>query len=462
MQQVKRVVLALVLILAVSLTGALPVAGASASASSGATYSAVASFQADDKGPGKGNDKKDKGNDDKGNNGKKNDDKNKDNNGNAGKGNNDKKDDNGNGRGNSANAGGATINANPPGRGLGVWWREFRSRFPGGPAADDFGGWQLGRFKDAFPFAHPQGWQARERGDAMVVTGPWQGGDFVFQLTRTVQVGYESLRHWVESDLNRFGVSRDNARFVDAGRTQVAVITAVNDPGYDCPVAYVYLWTQNPAGRNQRQAMGVISQAQGSACNTAALNAFIDQYLAQIGQGQRPLPLVTPTAPAPSGTPAPTVTPFPTATPGQTGWQQTRLFNAFSFAYPPGWSMDRLGDTTHLQGNYQGRAYVMDVVWVRSAPQSGLEQWVRADLADLGLLQTARIDYARQGDAQIAVVPGLPMAGYACPVVRFYVMADNSAGDGTRAFSGILAQANGQACDPASLENLAYEMLRQA
>jgi hypothetical protein len=46
--------------------------------------------------------------------------------------------------------------------------------------------------------------------------------------------------------------------------------------------------------------------------------------------------------------------------------------------------------------------------------------------------------------------------------VRFYVFAANPAGDGPRAYSGTLAQANGQACDPAALENLAYQMLQQA
>jgi hypothetical protein len=279
------------------------------------------------------------------------------------------------------------------------------------------------------------------------------------------------LRDWVESDLDRFGGSDDNARFVEAGRTQVAVISGVNDPAYSCPVAYVYLWTQNPAGRNQRQAFGVVSQAEGATCNPTALSAFVDQYLDQVGDGERPLPSVTPTAPAttapgatvtPAYTAAPSVTPAASATPAGAGWQRTRFFNAFSFAYPTGWAMDRLGDTAHLQGSYRGRDYVMDVVWVRNTPQSGLEPWVRADLADLGALEGTRLDYIQQPGAQIAVAPGVRMAGYACPVVRFYVIADNPAGDGPRAFAGTLAQANGAACDPAALEDLAYLMLQQA
>ncbi len=453
MKQLKRIALAVIVILALGLVS-WPVAVVAGE--TGAANSApVASIEAQGKGPGndkgKGND--DKSKDDKG----KKDDKGNNGNANNGKGN------NGNGVGNASNAGNAGVNATPPGRGPGAWWRAFRSRWFGGLERDDFGGWQLGRFKDAFPFAHPQGWRTVERGDAFVMTGPWQGGEYIFQLTRTVQVDHDSLRDWVESDLDRPGVAEGNARFAEAGRTQVAVVTGVNDPAYDCPVAYVYLWTQNPAGRNQRQAMGVLSQAPGAVCNPGALNTFVDQYLAQIGAGQLPLPLVTPTAPA---TPAPgaTVRPTaaPTATPAQTGWQQTRFFNAFSFAYPSGWSMDRLGDTAHLQGSYEGRSYVMDVVWVRNAPQGGLEQWVRADLADLGAPAGTRIDTVQQGGAQIAVVPNVRLAGYACPVVRFYVIADNPAGDGPRAYSGTLAQANGQACDPAALENLAYQMLQQA
>jgi hypothetical protein len=462
MSQAKQRVLALFIALAVSLTAALPPAMAATAGS--ANGLPVSAHQQDDKGPGKGNDgkgKADKGNDDKGKANKGKDDKGNGNRGGAANNGN-----TGNGQGDSAGVTDARNGATPPGRAFGLWWRAFRSRWLGGPAGDDLGGWQLGRFKDAFPFAHPAGWQARERGDAFVMLGPWQGGEYVFQMTRTAQVGEESLRDWVESDLNRLGMPDDTARFAEAGRTQVAVVTGVNDSAHNCPVAYVYLWTQNPAGRNQRQAVGVIAQRDGATCDPAALDAFVNQYLARIGAGPLPLPLVTPTAPGATATPAPTAAPAftPLPTPGQAGagWQRTRFFNAFSFVYPAGWAMDRLGDTAHLQGRYGGRDYVMDIVWVRSTPQSGLEQWVRADLADLGALEGTRLDYIQQPGAQIAIAPGVRMAGYACPVVRFYVIAENPAGDGPRAFAGTLAQANGATCDPAALEELAYIMLQQA
>lgn len=443
MQRIKLILLAVVIIIAMGMASwPTPVVAENAAAP-------VASVSTDDKGPGK---------DAKGKDGKAKDDKGKVNQGKDDKSNDDKgKGNSGNG---SANAG-APAQGRSDERGLAGWLRSFRARFLGRAVAGDFGGWQLGRFKDAFPFAYPQGWERRERGDALVLGGPWQGREYLFQLTRTVQVDHDSLRDWVESDLDRLGLTGDRARFVDAGRTQVAVITGVNDSSYDCPVAYVYLWTQNPAGNNQRQALGVVSQAPGAACDTAALNAFVDEYLARVGEGQRPFPLVTPTAPV---TPIATNTaPAPTATPAVSGWQRTLFFNAFSFAYPPGWTMDRLGDTAHLQGNYQNRAYVMDVVWVRSTPQNGLEQWVRADLTDLGAaMERVRIDYARQGDAQFALVTGVSISGYACPVVRIYVIADNPAGDGGRAFAATVAQGNGQPCDPAALENLVYQMLQQA
>ena len=435
MQRIKLIVLASFVALAVGLA-ALPVAVHASSSSEPA-----ASVYVQGKGPGgKGNN----GNG-KGQNGKGADKKQKDDKGN-------------NGNGNQANNNDA---AGGPGRGLGGWLRAFRARWFGEVAGQDFGGWQLGRFKDVFPFAYPQGWKAQERGDALVLSGAWEGQDYLFQMTRSARVGYDSLRDWVASETSRLGVSEGDTRFVDAGRTQIAVVTGVDDAGYDCPVAYVYLWTQNPAGNNQRQAMGVISQTPGASCDTVSLNAFIDAYLARVGEGQRPLPLVTPTAPS---TPVLSPTPAPTATrTAASGWQQTRFFNAFSFAYPDGWSMDRLGDTAHLQGQYQNRSYVMDVVWVRATPQNGLEPWVKADLTDLGVSpERAQIDYVRQGGAQFAVVSGVSMPGYDCPIVRVYVIADNPAGDGPRAFVATLAQANGQACDPQALTGMAFQMLRQA
>ncbi|MCU0510722.1 MAG: hypothetical protein MUC34_20595 [Anaerolineae bacterium] len=437
MDRIRHSILALLIVLAVGLVG-WPPAAVSADAP-------VASFQRDDGGGDKGKDDKDNG---KGAKDNKKDDKNKGNNG------------NGNGQGNSAGPNNESVSSGGPGRGLGAWLRDFRSRFLPG-RDDDRGGWQLGRFKDAFPFAYPPGWRAVERGDALALTGTWQGAGYLFQLTRATQVDHGSLRDWVGSELGRLGLPSGSARFVDAGRTQVAVITGVKDASYTCPVAYVYLWTENPAGNNDRQAFGLVSQERGAACNTAALNSLIDQYLARIGQGQTPAPMTTRPAGGASSPPVPAPA-AGTATPQGAGWQSTRFFNAFSFAYPSGWSMDRLGDTAHLQGNYEGRGYVMDVVWVRTTPQNGIEQWVRADLADLGALNGARIDYVGQPGAQIAIAPAVRMAGYGCPVVRFYVLADNPAGDGPRAFSGTLAQANGQACDPAGLENLAYQMLRQA
>jgi hypothetical protein len=440
MKRIRLSVLALLVVLAVGLVGWPPSVVAGAAHSTAAAP--AASAQRDD-----GDGKDDKGKDDKKKDDKGKDDKKKDD---KPKGN----DGNGVGQGN-ANAG----NGNP-GRGLGAWLQAFRGRFLGSGDDDDRGGWQLGRFKDAFPFAYPPGWGARERGDALVLTGAWQGAEYLFQLTRATQAEHASLRDWVASELGRLGAPASGVRFVDYGRTQVAVAPRVNDRDFACPVAYVFLWTQNPAGKNDRQAVGVLSQEPGEPCNPTALNVFVDQYLARLGQGRQPLPLVTPTAPATVAPSAPTRP--ATATPAAGAWQRTRFFNAFSFAYPPGWSMDRLGDTAHLQGSHDGRAYVMDVVWVRSTPQNGIAQWVRADLADLAALDGARIDYGSQPGAQIAIVPGVRMAGFACPVVRFYVIAENPAGDGPRAFSGTLAQANGQACVPAALEALAYQMLQQA
>ncbi len=334
------------------------------------------------------------------------------------------------------------------------------------------GGWQLGRFKDAFPFAYPPGWAVSERGDAAVLRGPWQGNNYVFQMTRSLQVGAGSLQDWVSSDLQRLGLAGSAVRYAQAGSVQIAVVPGVRDPDYACPVAYVYLWTANPAGKNERQALGVISQEPGSTCNPAALNSFVDNYLTEVQRDQTGRPgngspsqggIASPTASF--GTAVPTMIPTPATPSGATGaWERTRFFNAFSFAYPQGWSMDRLGDTAHLQGEYQARGYVADVVWIRDAPQVGLEQWARADLDALGVNPNdVRLDYASQGsDAQIALASGVHMQGYQCPVVRLYVLANNTAAAGQRSYTVTVAQANGQACDANALESLAYEMVRQA
>lgn len=378
-----------------------------------------------------------------------------------------------NGRGNSASGpafnpgnGQPPARQGPVGRGPGAWWRDFRSRVFGEPE-DKQGGWQLGRFKGAFPFAYPPGWAVRERGDAAVVGGEWQGEDYVFQMTRTTQVQAESLEDWVTADLDRLDVPHSNVRYAESDRVRIAVVTGIQDPSYECPVALVYLWTANPAGNYQRQARGVISQAPGAACNPAGLAGFVDAYLNRIG-AEDDRALRDAATPASSATAAPTAPATATRVPGVVtpaagAWQRTRFFNAFSFAYPQGWSMDRLGDTAHLQGEYQGRDYVVDMVWVRDAPQTGLEQWARDDLADLGVnAQGLRIDYAAQDDgAQIAVVSGISLPGYACPVIRMYVLADNTATAGERAYTVTVAQANGQSCDLEALENLAYAMVEQ-
>ncbi len=122
--------------------------------------------------------------------------------------------------------------------------------------------------------------------------------------------------------------------------------------------------------------------------------------------------------------------------------------------------MDRLGDTAHLQGDYQGNAYLADMVWVRDAPEVGVEEWARADLADLGIdMQGVRLDYTSQGNStQIAMASGVKMQGYQCPAVRMYIVADNPAGGGKRGYTATVAQANGQTCNPSVLEDLAAKM----
>ena len=95
------------------------------------------------------------------------------------------------------------------------------------------------------------------------MTGSWQGGEYLFQITRSMQVDSQSLEDWVGGDLQQLGVSTANVRYAKADNVRIAVVTPVKDAESACPVAYVYLWTANPAGRNVRQAMGVISQAPG-------------------------------------------------------------------------------------------------------------------------------------------------------------------------------------------------------
>ncbi len=116
----------------------------------------------------------------------------------------------GNGRGNAA--------ATPEPRGFGAWWRAFRDRLPGNTPAAKTGGWQLGRFKDAFPFAYPPGWAVSERGDASLASGEWQGREFVFQMTRTARVEAESLEAWVTDDLRQAGAADVDVEYAQAGQ----------------------------------------------------------------------------------------------------------------------------------------------------------------------------------------------------------------------------------------------------
>ena len=77
-------------------------------------------------------------------------------------------------------------------------------------------------------------------------------------------------------------------------------------------------------------------------------------------------------------------------------------------------------------------------------------------------LEGMRIDYLSQGgNAQIAVVSGVRVQGYNCPVVRMYVAANNAAAGGQRSYTVTAAQGNGQTCDPNALEDVAYAMIQQ-
>lgn len=297
-------------------------------------------------------------------------------------------------------------------------------------------GWQLGRFKDFTDFAYPSGWTLERRGDVMVLQGPWKGADYELQMTRAMPVPEDTLQDYVESELERLGVNEDDVdlQYLQRDRVQAALITGLESDAYDCPVARVYLWAENPAGRNQRVTMITAAQAEGEPCDPAALDQLIADF-----------------APALAGAPE-------TGDDRAGEVSNARFTDIFTFAARQGWQIQRQTATVLATGRLENRSYVVEVTQPTGVAQDTLRDWVEAALDGLRMDDDGA-RYYRSTQVQAGVITGVRDSRYGCPVARVYLWSQPAAGGTPRLMMLTIAQAAGELCDPAALQSLLDELI---
>jgi hypothetical protein len=318
------------------------------------------------------------------------------------------------------------------------------------PPGQDMTGWQWGRFKDVLPFAYPAGWSVESGRDGLVLSGDWDDRDYVVEVSRALRVS-GSFTEWLNDEVDELEIDEDEVEYGAAGRVQMAVVRGLDLEGYDCPVARAFLWTQNPAGRNQRVMSVKISQAEGDLCDQDALNALLVELAARVGEGDAVEVIATP---------RPTAT--PSSTGGSTGWQQTHI-GPVRLPIPEGWTITSQGNTGIAQGQYEGRAYVVQAVPYASIQQDSLGDWVGSQADDLGLEDDA-VEYVTVGGLRAAVIRNLDREDdlYRCPVTRGYVwLGGESTGTVSSGVIVTIAQMGLQPCDPAAMNRLVTDMLGQ-
>lgn len=151
------------------------------------------------------------------------------------------------------------------------------------PEAGQVGTWERDTFFETWEIGYPDGWQAEQSGDTVVLTGAYGSEEYRVELTQPATVEGEDAEIWAKADLAALGQP-------DAALTKVSVTgvdawkaSAVTMPGGAqdaCASARVYGQEGDPTGALHRLII-TVAQTTGSVCSEPNTGRLADALIAE-------------------------------------------------------------------------------------------------------------------------------------------------------------------------------------
>jgi len=145
-------------------------------------------------------------------------------------------------------------------------------------------GWTRAQYGDAWDIAYPSDWTINDAGageGALQLQGDYGGYRYEVTFSYPIGIGAQSLEAWVEEQLAPLSPDQRAAVVVSdvvvGGTPAKKVMNLPNSAGAS-PVHHVYIWRSE----NKNPRLITIAQTDGQPVDAAAMEALLDQFIAQV------------------------------------------------------------------------------------------------------------------------------------------------------------------------------------
>ncbi len=150
------------------------------------------------------------------------------------------------------------------------------------PEAGQVGSWEREEFWDTWSIGYPDGWQAEQSGDSVILSGAYGSEQYRVEVSRPANVEGDNIESWAKADLAALGQSnapltKVSVTGVDALKASNLVLQGAGEGS--CPAARVYGQEGDPTGALHRIII-TVSQA-GGECSPPNTERFADALIAE-------------------------------------------------------------------------------------------------------------------------------------------------------------------------------------